>query len=251
MEIDITHSELDSSTIAAITIDKGFSHIPAAVYLDDNDEQELKIFQSSYFLLPPDEKGGQRFRTRKPLNLFGGELLAVDDGGYVQSPEYNSDLGGVVRNIPLMDEKVFSLGVLQKVIWKDIAIAREMNILPFEEKIKIGLHQVRYNPTKGNTSYSSPPGLHKDDEDIVFIHIVNVSSNLVGGENIICDSAFPKINKNGLPPFLAHINLTEPMEAICVTKKYFHQVFPMSVSSGKSAYRDILLVTFEKEKSKS
>lgn len=248
MEIDIKIEQPEIDRMAAKAVEDGFIHIPASTYVDESDDRKVQEFQSSYFGLPLDENGGGRSRTRKPLNLSDGKLYPIDDGGYVQGPEYNPDLGGVVRNIALMNEKVFSLEVLQKVIWTDIAIAIAMNILIFSEKIKIGLHQVRYNPTKGNPAFASPPGYHKDSEPIVFVHIVNISANLIGGENAICDSVIPKNKEDGSPPFLAHINLTEPFEALCVTKKHFHTVFPMSVGNGISAYRDILLVTFEQEK---
>jgi hypothetical protein len=237
----------EADIMASATVKNGFMHIPASYYVDDADEREVQNFQSSYFVLPPDEKGGQRYRTYKSLHLAKGQLTQVESAGYVQSKEYNQDLGDVIRIIAPMDEGVFALGVLQKVIQMDIDLAKKMDILSFDNPIKIGLHQVRYNPTRDRTSFSSPPGLHKDDEDIVFIHIVNVSSNLLGGENVVCTSAVPKITDDA-PPYLAHINLTEPLEALCVTKKHYHQVFPMSVASGKSAYRDILLVTFENVK---
>lgn len=249
MQIEITLSETEADIIASTTIQQGFSHIPASVYVDEYEEREVQNFQSSYFVLPPDDKGGNRYRTYKPLHLISGELIPVENHGYSQSKDYNPDLGGLVRRIPPMDEKVFSLSIVQKTIFTDIGIAKRMGIIDFNQPVKIGLHCVRYNPTKGIPSFSSPPGLHKDDEDIVFIHIVNVSSNLLGGENVICTSAVPKISPDGHPPYLAHINLTEPLEALCVTKKHYHQVFPMSVVTGRSAYRDILLVTFENLKS--
>lgn len=244
MSTKMNFQESEASKIAFSTFENGWSRINASFYLVDEDEQDLKQLQKIFFDLPPDENGGRRFRAYKKLLYLNNELTSFENSSYQQSSEYNDDLGGVVRNIAPMDEGAYANPVLQKAILADLEIARNMGIIDFEKGVLTGLHPVRYNPTKQDPSFSSPAGLHRDDEDIVFIHFINASANLIGGENIICESPTPR-SKNGSPPFIAHLNLTEPMETLCVTKKHYHQVFPMSVGVGNSAYRDILLVTFE------
>lgn len=235
--------------IAAKTVENGFFHVPASFYVDEADEQDMRKLQGSYNELLPDANTILRTRAHSKYVFENGRVLPVENAFYLQNKKDNDDLGGVVRVIPSMDDDILALELVQKIIWLDMELAMRMGILPFPNPVDIGLHQIRYQPTKDAIAYSSPPGLHKDTEEVVFIHIVHVSRNLCGGENVICRTAAPKVEE-GCPPFLAHINLTEPAEALCVTRKHFHQVFPMSVTAGQgySAYRDVLLVTFQAPK---
>lgn len=245
MKSRITLKPKEAKIIAKEINQNGYGFIPQSVYFDDSESAELNKILSSYFLLPPDAKGGRRYRAFKNMLYKNKRVEIQHSQTYQQSKEYNPDLGGVVRSMAPIEESILANPLFSKVLYTDLEIAKKMEILDFEKVIKLGIHQVRYAPVNSEISYSSPPGLHRDDEDIVFIHIGSVSNNLVGGENVICEGPHLKASVNGNCPFLAHTTLSVPLEALCVTKKYYHQVYPMSSANGKLAYRDILLVTFQ------
>jgi len=108
----------------------------------------------------------------------------------------------------------------------------------FNKKINIGIHQVRYFGSSSSPSYASPLWLHRDDENLVFIHLVNLSSNCIGGNNLI--SYEP--NKIEEMVYLKH-----PLDTLLVTKDHLHAVTPIGSNDNKKAYRDILLITFDNE----
>lgn len=89
-----------------------------------------------------------------------------------------------------------------------------------------------------NPSYGSPLWLHRDDENLVFIHLFNLSANANGGDNLIAYEP-KKIDKL--------IRLINPLDTLLVTKKHLHSVTPIGSSDDVIAYRDILLITFDNE----
>ena len=86
-------------------------------------------------------------------------------------------------------------------------------MVDFNRPVRIGLHQVRYLPTNNSVSFSSPPWLHQDDEPIVFVHLLNLSYNTIGGDSIIAEKG---------QKFTQVIKLQSPLETLCVinTKKH-------------------------------
>jgi hypothetical protein len=218
----------------------GYCHILSSDFITEDDAAELSQFQASYFNLEADANGGQRFRAYKRLLYIPGEpWQEASDQWYSQSPEYNYEFGGKKRFFEAIVPEVMQSEMLRRVINADIEIAASTGDVDFTKPIRIGLHQVRYAPTCTKPSVSSPPWLHRDDEPIVFIHLLNLSHNAVGGDSIIASS------KNS---FDTVVKLQCPFDTICVTnKKTMHAVTPLGVEHGEIAYRDILLVTFENE----
>lgn len=218
---------------------KGLAHIPGDVYLDAVDLESFKLMQAGYFKLGADTYGGNRYRAYQRFLLIGTDFYAIGNRGYSQSREYNEDAGGRVRVFPPLDQDMLDSSVLKHIMKTDVVIARGTGIVSFDGPVRIGVHLVRYQPVAGGVSYASPTGPHKDDEPLVFVHLINESSNVIGGENTIGSS--PK-------QFEAVIKLEQPLETLCVTHKQFHSVIPLGLRSGKIGYRDILLITFEEEK---
>jgi L-isoleucine 4-hydroxylase len=216
--------------------ENGYGHLRSKVYVEPEDLSELLQFQASYFKLPADENGGNRSRAYRCLNYDNGVITECITQGYSQSAEYNYTDGGKVRRFAPIDYEIMKLPFIRKVIDMNIDIAKQIGDVDFNQLVKIGVHQVRYSPTAGCPSFSSPPWIHKDDEPIVFIHMVNISGNAIGGDSIIAQT------RN---TYEAVIRMVEPMETLCVTKKHFHAVTPLGVSQGEIAYRDILLITFQ------
>lgn len=241
--MDKAESESEAPSGIDLAVDqirsKGLAHIHGDVYLSGVDLESFKLMQAGYFKLGADTYGGNRYRAYQRFLFLGGELYAIDNRGYSQSPEYNDEAGGKVRVFPPLDQDMLGSPVLKHILKTDVAIARGTGIVPFDGPVRIGIHLVRYQPMAGEVSYASPTGPHKDDEPLVFVHLINESSNVVGGENTVGSS--PK-------QFEAVIKLEEPLETLCVTHKQFHSVIPLGLRSGKVGYRDILLVTFEEER---
>jgi hypothetical protein len=77
-----------------------------------------------------------------------------------------------------------------------------------------------------------------DDEPLVFLHLINESNNVTGGENTLGRSA-------SYPEFV--VKLDHPLDTLCLTQRHYHAVIPHGLRSGTIGYRDILLVTFQVE----
>ncbi|MCK1526219.1 2OG-Fe dioxygenase family protein [Bradyrhizobium sp. 182] len=144
---------------------------------------ELKAMQESYFRLPADANGGQRYRAYRSYSLTSDRLEESAVQRYSQSKEYNYLDGGKVRTFQPIEPQVSRSPILQRVIATDAAIVKATGVVSFDAAVKVGVHQVRYQPMAGVPSYSSPPWLHKDDEPAVFVHLLNLSANLSGGDS--------------------------------------------------------------------
>jgi hypothetical protein len=157
---------------------------------------------------------------------------------YSQSPEYNRDHGGIVRHFTSIDDGVLRSSALAAILRIDQRIAQESGLVDFaRDRIVMGLHQIRYGATASTVSYSSPMGLHKDDEDVVFVHLIDLTSNAIGGDNHLSAEA-------------GHVDrmyrLTSPLETLALARKVFHGVTPLGSGDANPAHRDVLLVTFQK-----
>jgi hypothetical protein len=214
----------------------GYLHIEGSQFVRNCDIPELKMMQASYFDLPPDADGGQRFRAHSALRQNNDVIEEAAAEGYAQSKDYNYTEGGKVRLFAPIAPAVRQSQLLRRIIQIDASIVRATGIVPFDGPVKIGLHQVRYQPIDGIPSYSSPPWLHKDDEPAVFVHLVNASANLIGGDSVLAQSA---------REFQHVLRLQDPLDTLFLTQNLFHAVTPVGIESGPVGFRDILIVTFQ------
>jgi len=218
--------------------EEGYHRISSAAYLDATLLSELKHFQESYFRLLPDSEGGNRFRSYGRLVMIGSECFETSTKEYVQKVDYNYADGGKVRIFSPLERRVVRSAILRRLVEVDADIVRKSGIVSFDGPVRIGVHQVRYQPVAGEISCSSPPGPHRDDEPVVFVHHINESNNVTGGENTLGKSVH-------YPEFV--VKLDHPLDTLCLTQKHFHAVVPHGLRSGTIGYRDILLVTFQGE----
>jgi hypothetical protein len=172
------------------------------------------------------------------LSLINGVLSIDPPSSYSQKYEDNPDAEGKERIFQPISEDLINMPLWQKIIFSDLEIAKAIGEVKFDKKVEIGFHQVRYAPTPNEMSYSSPPWLHRDTEPTVFIHLINLTSNALGGENIIAFDPKPT-------SYHRMIKLVDPLDTLLVNRKHFHSVVPLAVERGQVAYRDILLVTFK------
>jgi hypothetical protein len=218
-------------------VENGYCYIEPSFYLKKGDLNDLLKLQGSFSkTVKNDTDKGGRSRAYKRFVLSENKLLDAT-GSYVQTKEYNKVDGGKKRNFGGISEKIIGSQFLRKLLSINISICHETGLISFKDSVSIGVHQIRYEATSELPAYSTPSGLHKDNENVVFIHFVKQSPNRVGGVNYIAKDESEIIEV---------IDLIEPAETIVLSKKHFHAVSPLGVQKGKKrAFRDVLIVTFE------
>lgn len=223
---------------------KGWAYAQPDYFMDSSAEADLdhlQEIQSSFGRLSKDPSPGNRYRAHVKLNWCPATSFYEKNTSneYFQSKEYNYADGGRIRKFEPIEDAFLDSALIQSIIAKDIDIAKKSNMFVFDAQLEIGLHQIRYQPTPVDTAFSSPKCLHKDDEPLVFLHLLNISSNLLGGDNLFASNR---------KTILKTLRLTDALETLLFDQKIYHAVTPMSCSDENSAYRDILLVTFQRRR---
>lgn len=220
---------------------EGWGLVSPSVYIKDKVQEEIADVQAHYALLEHDPYGSSRCRSylKMHFDLVSRNLSKAAVQSYSQSYQANSLDGGKIRHFPQTTERLLNTAVFQSLVRNNLDMI--MKLFEFKkDQITIGLHSVRYLAKNGRASYSSPIWLHKDDEPVVVVNVINESQNLVGGDSII------SYNKNEINR-IVHM---KPFEGMVLTKDCFHAVTPMGVEGNimnQVAYRDILLTTVEED----
>ena len=135
-----------------------------------------------------------------------------------------------------MDERILALSIMKNIINTNMKIIRNFPLLKCHQELVLGLHFIQYKVDQYGASYSSPDSLHIDDEPLVFVHLLNLTSNAWGGDNLIADLKTRQITNV--------VRLEKPLETIILTRDYYHAVTALGAREGE-ARRDILLFTVE------
>ncbi|BES83855.1 hypothetical protein PEC302107_19020 [Pectobacterium araliae] len=161
-------------------------------------------------------------------------LVKSNNSTYFQTYDSNNVDGGKNRDFIDIPDEITNNELFKKTLLTDVDyIINKTKLNQFD----IGVHPIRYVATEKHPSYSSPLWLHKDDEDLVFLHFLSKSDNAVGGDSII--------SKDGKSINIVK-SLSTFMDTIVLTKEFFHAVTPLGCTQQNStSYRDILLVTLE------
>jgi len=212
---------------------KGNEYIAA-----ENSGQYQDIFRKEYDRLKPDTyaKGEIRKRAyqRYTYSVEKG-LSPADSSDYFQTYDSNNVDGGVDRKFGPMPENLLSNDLFNDILAKDVNYI--VTSFPHLRKMNIGVHPIRYCAKFNAPSYSSPLWLHKDDEELVFLHFLSKSDNAVGGDSII--------SENG-KSIEGVLNLSNFMDTLILTRDFLHAVTPLGCKNeDELSYRDILLVTLE------
>lgn len=216
----------------------GFQHLHPHEYINFSNAQSLdelrKVFDSAL------QQDGIASRKRAYIKLscvFSGARVRVcENQAYYQTPEMNKDDGGKVRVFKTLPDSVLNIPIIKSLIKKNLSILSQDKSLVNRGMVTFGMHFVRYEAEAMQASYSSPDWLHKDDEPFVFIHLVNLSSNAIGGDNLIADNHDKKIKHV--------IRLESEMETLLLNKDVYHAVTPLGSREGL-ARRDVILFTVE------
>ncbi|CAM4388662.1 hypothetical protein BAMA_10630 [Bacillus manliponensis] len=223
---------------------KGYLQISNDVFLQDAESHNLLTqAQLDYYNLENDAYGECRSRAYSRYIKYAGssDYVLDTENGYFQSEEYNYDDGGKVRDFNSINDQFLHNPLIEKIVRFDSEFAFKTNIIDTNKDLIIGLHQVRYKATKDSPSFSSPIWLHKDDEPVVFLHLMNLSNTAMGGDNLIANSP-REVNE--------FISLKDPLETLVFGQKVFHAVTPLGTECNTEAFRDILLVTFSYKETK-
>lgn len=239
-KFDSVGREIPSEDVVFLK-EEGWGLIPSFIYTKGKLPGEISDVQAQYGLLEQDPYGIARCRSyvKMHFNIVSGDLSKATVQSYSQSYQANSLDGGKIRYFPQTTESLLRAAVFQSLVKNNLDLI--LRLFEFKKKkITIGLHSVRYLARDGCASYSSPIWLHKDDEPVVVVNVINESPNLVGGDSVI---SFRKNEVNRI----VHM---KPFEGMVLTKSCFHAVTPMGVEGNRMdqvAYRDILLTTVEED----
>lgn len=216
---------------------EGFARIDARNYLSEIDAntalEQLKTYYATSLA-----SDGPRNRAYLKLDWErqSNTVSVSENQNYFQSKETNIDDGGKVREFARMPAEILENSVIQNMI------DRNMCLIAVDERFKrvdyltVGLHFVQYQVESLGASYSSPVGLHIDDEPLVFVHLLELSPNALGGDNLIA-----RLNDQVIQHV---IRLEKPMETIVLNNNCYHAVTPLGSREG-TAYRNIILFTIE------
>jgi hypothetical protein len=231
----------------------GYSYIPSEYYksLVENDDglsekfninlQDLKAGFTNLNLDP--YSPGNRYRSYVQCIVNkAGEWIFGHFDSYLQTKKFNPDTGGVIRTYPTITENILFNPLFKMLLKDDIAFVTEYGKIGPTSETLIWIHLFRYKATIDAPAFSSPMWLHKDDEDVVFVHFIDSTKNMVGGDSLIATN-----NKN----IERVIRLENVFDTLVVNHDKFHAVTPVGCSSRTSegfSTRDVILVTFQKRR---
>lgn len=229
----------------------GYSFIPSDYYkslpeinsvTEGRFTPDLESLRNNYIGLQLDPYSpGNRYRSYAQCRLDdAGNLEFGHFSEYKQTKLYNPDTGGIIREYPMIHQEVLRNPIFQALLKDDIAFVNKYKELGDTSDNVIGVHLFRYKATATAPAFSSPVWLHKDDEDVVFVHLIDYSSNVLGGESLIATDA-RHIERV--------IRLENVFDTVVVNHKKYHAVTPVgcrAVSEADFSTRDIILVTFQK-----
>lgn len=155
---------------------------------------------------------------------------------YLQPLKFDPITGGLIREYADVSRNLLENEVFQSLLMSDIDyVSTNSDISPAQ--CTIGIHLMRYVASSHSPAYSSPPWLHKEKEELVFIHHIRTSEHMIGGDTVIApnDKEIKQVFK-----------LSKHLDSLVMSHKVFHAVSPMGSSIASSAVRDIILITFER-----
>ncbi|MDU9037063.1 2OG-Fe dioxygenase family protein [Pseudomonas corrugata] len=155
---------------------------------------------------------------------------------YMQPLKFNPITGGLVREYSEIHSNLLNNGIFLALINEDIQYASTNSSIDLSKTL-IGIHLMRYAAKLESPAYSSPPWLHKDKEEMVFIHHINTDDRMIGGDSILAKSEL-EISRV--------FKLEKHLDSFVMSHRVFHAVSPMGCNDEDFAYRDIILVTFER-----
>ncbi len=168
--------------------------IDANEYIKTSDDLESLYTLMAMFVknIKPD---GVRNRAYLKLiwNRSLDQITVAKNQAYFQSAKSNVADGGKIRNFAVMDKRILDLSIMKNIINKNLKMIKGFAFLKHYQALILGLHFIQYKVNKYGASYSSPDFLHMDDEPLVFVHLLNLTPNAWGGDNLIAELETKKL----------------------------------------------------------
>lgn len=220
-------------------IKDGFQYIQKNEYLSSQKEiKSLKILSKYFNGSLKNDGPRQRAYLKLEWDRSLNHIQIANNQSYFQTETSNTSDGGKRRQFEKIPEEILDLDIIKKIITVNQRLIEGYEPLKKNKNLIMGLHFIRYHSKKMRASYSSPVGLHKDDEPLVFIHLVELSPESLGGDNLIAELETQTITHV--------IRLEKAMETIVLNNNCYHAVTPLGSKKGNSK-RDIILFTIEPE----
>jgi hypothetical protein len=195
-------------------------------------------------MLPRDAYANEanRYRTfnRLLLKVFSPDTAELQDEcsgtPYIQTKNYNPELGGVARRYPpsaVISEKNL---VLQEILSTFATSLCRVAYGAYLGTFRVNVHHVRYLATQASPSRNSPSGLHKDGERFISVHLLT-RKDMSGGANKIAGNDHE---------MLAEFTLERPGQCFLIDdEKVWHSIEEMYVGPGATVgTRNILLIDY-------
>jgi len=219
-------------------ISTGFCFINSNHYVSQDNASSLHDIKKVYDEALEQDGGEFRYRAYLKLqwNKLTDQIHIPDNQAYYQTSASNKADGGKIRQFKIMDSKVLSIPIINSILSKNLQMIKRYPALQKENALTLGLHFIRYQAAQYAASYSSPAWLHKDDEPLVFIHLINLSKSALGGDNLIAEDKTKNVTHV--------IRLENEIDTLVLNKNVYHAVTPLGSKSG-IATRDVILFTVE------
>jgi hypothetical protein len=215
---------------------RGFSFIEPVHYLKQTKEKSLCSLNQLYATSLKDDGPRKRAYLKLEWDRVHEEVCVASNQAYFQSAKSNNADGGKPRYFEVMDSSILELSLMKQLIEQNREIIDQYKPLQTHKKLTLGLHFIQYIAEKGGASYSSPVGLHIDDEPLVFVHLISLSEQALGGDNLIARLDTQEITHV--------VRLEQPLDTILLNNDCYHAVTPLGSRHG-TATRNILLFTVE------
>jgi hypothetical protein len=184
-------------------------------------------------------KDGRSFRYRRFQYFYflpeSGKIVAYAQTPYYQPAEINKYAGDLDRKFESLKSKTISNPFLQELIRFDF------KQLPISEEDKshswmVDIHQIRTVATAVESGEVTPEGIHHDENDFVWIHLIS-RENVTEGVNGIY---------NNEQKLLESCTLSKNMDSIVFwDPKVMHAVTSMHPKDHtRNAIRDVVLICF-------
>jgi len=184
-------------------------------------------------------KTGRSFRYRRFRYFYflpvSGKILAYAPTPYYQPAEINKYAGDIDREFNPLKSKTINNPFFQELIQFDF------RQLPVSQKEKcepwlVDIHQIRTVATVVESGEPTPEGIHHDENDFVWIHLIK-RKNITGGSSSIYSN-----DQKLLASCILHKNMDS---MVLWDPKVMHGVTSVHPKDPtKNAIRDVLLICF-------
>uniref|UniRef100_A0A914DR31 2OG-Fe dioxygenase family protein n=1 Tax=Acrobeloides nanus TaxID=290746 RepID=A0A914DR31_9BILA len=220
--------------------DDGFAYLPPEFYYRQTTSgypRHLHHLQNSFTALKLDTYSpGHRFRAHSAFRWNSTQCRFIQDPmDFYQAPTYNYVDGGINRKFERVSAEVLHNPIFKSLLKKNMEMAQQSDLIEFNETLVMQIHLIRYSPQGEEPAFATPTWLHRDDEPLTFLHLIQLTSNIIGGDSVIAtnETYISKVTR-----------LATPLQTYAVNQKYLHAVTPMGKRDEEPGFRDIVIIDF-------